>query len=245
MSLDPKPGAKYPGAAPPHLAPIVSRGGFPTPGPIWRPQLPPPAESLGHFFLKVPRWGTAGAYRRRPRRATDGRPSKCPAAWGDVGRRGLPSCTLGSGWVKGKKSHRRLRVFCTRSLRPLSAVRLCAQRAAGGAALREQRERKPSEKSGEIAADRVNFLACGALNWLACGALNSACGAFRSACGAKRTRPKSQACGSSLLTCLLTRPGSGLRANGSKQIHLLLFSSTLRSSCVRSCFLLVVTRTEL
>ena len=106
-----------------------------------------------------------------------------------------------------------------RSLRPLSAVRLCAQRAAGGAALREQRERKPSEKSREIAADRVNFPACGALNWLACGAFRSACGAFRSACGAKRTRPKSQACGGSLLTCLLTRRGSGLRANKWQQAN--------------------------
>ena len=37
----------------------------------------------------------------------------------------------------------------------------------------------------------------------------------------------------------------GLRANGSKQTHLLLYSSTLRSSFVRSWFLLVVTRTEL
>ena len=32
---------------------------------------------------------------------------------------------------------------------------------------------------------------------------SSACGAFRSACGAKRTRPKSQACGSSAFTHLL------------------------------------------
>ena len=79
-SSDPKLGAKYPATVAHYLAPIVSRGDFPTPGPIWRPQLPPLAERLGHFFLKVPRWGTAGAYRRRPRRATDGRPSKCPAA---------------------------------------------------------------------------------------------------------------------------------------------------------------------
>ena len=110
-SSDPKPSAKLPATVAPYLAPIVSRGDFPTPGPIWRPQLPPPAESLGHFFLKVPRWGTAGAYRRRHRRATDGRPSKCPAAWGGVGRRGLPSCALSGGEVKEKKSRPTLPAF--------------------------------------------------------------------------------------------------------------------------------------
>ena len=88
------------------------------------------------------------------------------------------------------------------------------------------------------------FWACGALNWLGLRRLSLGLRRF-SACGAKRTRPKSQACGGYLLTCLLTRRGSGLRANGSKQIHLLLYSSTLRSSFVRFCFLLVVTRTEL
>ena len=99
------------------------------------------------------------------------------------------------------------------------------------AALREQRERKPSEESREIAAHRVFFglrrAELARLRRLSLGLRRF------SACGAKRTRPKSQACGGYLLTCLLTRRGSGLRANGSKQIHLLLFSSTLRSSFVR------------
>ena len=84
-----------------------------------------------------------------------------------------------------------------RSLRPLSAVRLCEQRAAGGAALREQRERKPSEKRREIAADGVIFPACGALNWLACGAFRSACGARREP--GQSARPAAPLCYSRLI----------------------------------------------
>ena len=80
----------------------------------------------------------------------------------------MPFIPLGPASRKKRKTAQT--ELLNRSLRPLSAVRLCEQRTAGGAALREQRERKPSEKSREIAADRVNFPACGALNWLACGA---------------------------------------------------------------------------
>ena len=68
----------------------------------------------------------------------------------------------------------------------------------------------------------------------------SACGAFRSACGAETNQAKEPACGGSLLTCLLTRRGSVV-----VQQHPLLYSSTLRSAFVPSCFLLVVTRTDL
>ena len=210
-------------------------------GAISRPQAPsggpscllPPSDSA-IFFLKVPRWGTAGAYRRRPRRATDGRPSKCPAAWGG---RGSVRRALVCPWWRGgkrKKSHRRFQFILhgEKLLRPLSAVRLVNNERPEALLCESSASNNRARRAGRSQQiDRAIFPACGALNWLACGA-------FRSACCAERTRPKSQACGGSLLTCLLTRRGSGLRANGSKQIHLLLYSSTVRSSFVpASCWL--------
>ena len=100
----------------------------------FRPLASQPPPEKQPFFLKVPRWGTAGAYRRRPRKAADGRLSEWPAALGAGPRRGVPPPPNALG---GEKEKKKPQSFC--------AV-LCKQRAAGGAALREQRERKPSEK---------------------------------------------------------------------------------------------------
>ena len=165
----------------------------------------------------------AGACRRRPRRAIGGRPVNFPPPSGRG--LGVERPLAPSPRVK-EKQHRE-----TLLQKPILRSFVNNERRERRAALREQRERKPSEESREIAARRVFFglrrAELARLRRLSLGLRRF------SACGAKRTRPKSQACGGYLLTCLLTRRGSGLRANGSKQIHLLLYSSTLRSSFVR------------
>ena len=113
------------------------------------------------FFLKVPRWGTAGAYRRRPRRATDGRPSKCPAAWGDAGRRGLPPCTLGGGWAKGGKKRATEKLAPSLGGPPLcttSGRRCCSARAAR--AKTEREEQGDRSRSRKFSGLRRAELAC-------------------------------------------------------------------------------------
>ena len=125
--------------------------------------------------------------------------------WGGGASRALYALRAGSR-KKRKKQHRAsAKLAPSRRSAPLlvnnerpPAVLLCGSSASENRARRADRSR-----SRNFSGLRRAELAC-------LRRFRSACGAFRSACGAETNQAKEPACGGSLLTCLLTRRGSGL-----------------------------------
>ena len=160
--------------------------------------------------------------------------------WGGGASRALYALRAGSR-KKRKKQHRAsAKLAPSRRSAPLlvnnerpPAVLLCGSSASENRARRADRSR-----SRIFSGLRRAELAC-------LRRFRSACGAFRSACGAETNQAKEPGL-RRLSTHLLAHAAwIGFGANGSMQIHLLLYGSTLRSAFVRSCFLLVVARTDL
>ena len=184
-----------------------------------------------------------GAYRRRPTRAADGRPSKCPAAWGGVGRRGVPSLPLSGGEVKEKKPQTLTCILHEKLLRPLSAVRLvnnerpeallCESSASNNRARRAGRSQHTTYFFGLRRAE----LAC--LRRFSFGLRRFSVGLRRQTNQAKEPSLRR------LSTHLLAHAAWIGFASKWQQANPPVVVQQHASLLFRSCFLLVVTRTEL